>query len=50
MAHDLDDQSSVQYAEASSQETLDKGTVTSFDVEGDVPASANRRMSSFATG
>jgi hypothetical protein len=44
MADDSDNRSSRQDTEGSSQKTSDQGTVISFDVEGDVPAIANRPM------
>jgi hypothetical protein len=44
MADDSDNRSSRQDTEGSGQETSDQGTPISFDVEGDVPAIANRPM------
>ena len=44
MADDSDNRSSRQDTEGSSQGSSNQGTPISFDVEGDVPAIANRPM------
>jgi len=50
MADDLEDQSSGQDTEASSQETSNQGTNISVNVEGDVPAIAQpKSMACWAT-